>query len=209
MGGGRHSYDLAAEASPDVPATAAFTTGGLLSVPMLDARATVNFNETWAADVRARLWTEQLNVRATEQVGSGSVDFAAGVRYGLPVLDFFSAYGLGQVHSVTTPAFTYANAPKTELAVERARKFGLKIGAGGILTLGPVYARLELSETFMAAPSVHALDSEVAVKVLDPLAVRLGFAAEARNLRLVVSDTDVDVKDSLTALTLGVSWLLP
>ncbi len=206
---GSHQYAAAAEASPSVPNSTSFDTGGLGSVPGLHARAVVRFNPNWAADVRARAWTERVDLRS-EETSSGSIDFHAGARYIYPVFDWLEPYGVAGVDSVTAPVFSYGNLTRTALALDRQRALGLRLGVGAVVAVGPVHGRVEFGETFAAAPSVHQLDTELAVKVIDPLAVRVGFQVEGWSLRgLEVADTEADVTGTLTQATVGVTWLVP
>jgi hypothetical protein len=192
-----------------VPNSTSFDTGGLGSVPGLHARAVVRFNPNWAADVRARAWTERVDLRS-EETSSGSIDFHAGARYIYPVFDWLEPYGVAGVDSVTAPVFSYGNLTRTALALDRQRALGLRLGVGAVVAVGPVHGRVEFGETFAAAPSVHQLDTELAVKVIDPLAVRVGFQVEGWSLRgLEVADTEADVTGTLTQATVGVTWLVP
>ena len=209
LAGGRHSYAATPEstASPAVPTLTTFSTGGLLSAPGAQVRASAFFGGEFGADVRLRYWGERLDLRE-EEVVSSSVGFLAAGQYRYPLNDLVKPFVTLGVHQVTTPSFTYTNADQTGLNATREFFLGARIAVGSEITSGPVFGRVEFGETFAPNPSVHQLDGEVGYEVMDGVAVRLGVQQEWRNLRMEVGAYDVEAKDQLTTVSLGATWVL-
>ncbi len=209
LAGGRHSYSATPEstASPAVPTLTTFSTGGLLSAPGAQVRASAFFGEAFGAEARLRYWGERLDLREDEVVSS-SIGFLAAGQYRYPLNDFVRPLVTLGAHQVTSPSFTYTNSDQTGLKATREYFLGARIAVGVEVNKDAVVGRVEFGETFAPNPSVHQLDGEIGYEVVDSLAVRLGVQQEWRNLRMEVGVYDVDAQDQLTTVSLGATWVL-
>lgn len=206
LGGGTHGYSSTGTGGR-LTESAAFDTGSLLSFPTLEGRAGWSARR-WGVDLRARFWSEQLDVDGDTQ-GSDALEYAVGGRYYHPLLPILTAYGVGQVHALSTPIFRFADETFTNLATSRLEQTGLRIGAGLVAGAGPAWLRLEVAETFAWLPASHQAEGELAINVSRQFSVRALYQIEARRLRGEAFGGDVDVQDDLMMLTVGATWRIP
>jgi len=190
-----------------VPSRSAFETGGLGSLPVFDGRLTWS-GERLAADLRLRWWRELLNL-VNEQTSSAAVEYALGGRYLFRFNDVFVPYGVAQLHSMSTPVFEYTNPARTTLGAQRIQSLGARVGIGGFAEYWRLFARVEFAETFIPQPSIHQFDSEFAVQVIDMLAIRVAYVAEARRFQKTFNTADVEIDDGLQFFTFGVTGTFP
>ncbi len=202
------TFSMTAEdAAGSVPPEASYSSGDLFGGDPfggagIDLRAELGFNETWVADVRARLGVESVEAGHDEQ-SIKSWSGAVGARYRRELTDGVHYYGIGQIHRISAPYFQYGDERKVVVDVHQASKVGLRAGGGLEAAIGPVFAELEATETLVPLPADAHLGLLLGVAVQSNMAVHLGVDLDWLAIRETVDEVDIKLKSKEQVLFLG------
>jgi hypothetical protein len=205
-----HVYEMEGKGNIDVASPVAFENGNLFGGQLFggfgaDARALAWFDQI-GVDVRARFGFERFELAEDNTSAGTAWAAAAGARYrGSFGPEGMYWYGLGQVHRLSSPVFTFTDPAHLEVEVKGVGKAGLRLGGGLGFEGEKLYTEFELAETFAALPSDSYVGLELGYAVKDNLLARLGLSADFRHVRADVDGAEVDIRDQEHAVQLGLT----
>lgn len=200
IGAQPRTYEATASSGIFASGPTTFTTPGL-AAPGLDVRG-VRWLDAVGVEARLRYVSQPVAIPNQDDVELGGLDFVAGGRYRGAIAPGLTWQLAGGLHAQPMSAFTLAN---NALEETQSTLAGVRLGAAVVADRGPVFAQLELAETFVLSPATFQLGLTVGYEVADGLAVQAVYDYTSRATDIEDGDITYDVSESLNGIFVGVA----